>query len=298
MRSSLIEKAISAPEDRPWTLVEAYRYCEEITVAHYENFPVASLLIPRAKRSHISAIYAFARTADDFADEPGMHEPDRLEALRQWRERLAESFGGTVRHPIFLALRETANRFGLPEDLFGRLLNAFESDVSGRRFKTREDVLRYCRNSADPIGRLILLVFGYRDGELLGRSDRICTALQLTNFWQDLSIDLQKDRVYLPQEDLHRWGVPESDLFGGHTTDAVRSLLADVVSWTLGMFKEGRPLLERVDWDLKLELRLTYNGGMKILEQIRAKDYDVLHHRPMLSRWDKACLLFRSLVGT
>ena len=297
MRAPLIERTIGEPEGRPWTLAEAYRYCNEMTTAHYENFPVASLLIPRSKRPHVAAIYAFARTADDFADEPGLSVPDRVSALQQWRERLAELMGGAPRHPIFLALRDTVERFNLPEELFGRLLTAFESDVTIRRFETRDDVLRYCANSADPVGRLVLLLFGYRDDQLMAHSDRICTALQLANFWQDLGIDLQKDRVYLPQEDLRRGGVPEADLFAGQTTDKVRSVVAEVVSWTQHLFEEGKPLLDDVGWDLKLELRLTYNGGMKILERIRAMDYDVLQQRPLLSRRDKLHLLFRSLLG-
>jgi len=292
-----IEQLIAVPESRPWTLPEATRFCEAMTAAHYENFPVASLLIPRAKRPHISALYAFARMADDFADEPGLAESERLEALRQWRQRLSECFRGQARHPVFVALRHTVNRYALPQELFERLLAAFESDVTVRRFGTRTDVLAYCRNSAEPVGRLILLLFDYRDEELMNYSDRICTALQLANFWQDLGIDLQKDRVYLPQEDLRRRGVVERDLFDRQMSDKVRLVLTDVVDWTERLFDEGRPLLGRIGWDLKLELRLTVNGGRKILERIRAMDYDVLHCRPVLSHWDKFQLLVRSFAG-
>jgi hydroxysqualene synthase len=297
MHSTRIEEAIEDPEDRQWTLDQAYGFCEEITGTHYENFPVASLLVPRSKRPHVCAIYAFARTADDFADEPGLSDGERLDGLRQWRERLAGCYRGQARHPIFLALRDTASRFALPEELFGRLLTAFESDVTVHRFENRDDLLSYCRNSADPVGRLILLLFGYRDEDLLGRSDRICTALQLTNFWQDLSIDLQKDRVYLPLEDLRRRGVVEADLFGGRMTTGVRSVLADLVAWTQQLFDEGRPLIQRVGTDLKLELRMTVGGGTKILKKIRAVDYDVLRLRPVLSRGDMLRLLFRSFMG-
>ena len=292
-----IEQLIAGPESRPWTLAEATRFCEAMTIAHYENFPVASLLIPRAKRPHISALYAFARMADDFADEPGLAESERLEALRQWRQRLSECFRGQARHPVFVALRHTVNQYALPQELLGRLLAAFESDVRVRRFGTRTDVLAYCRNSAEPVGRLILLLFDYRDEELMKYSDRICTALQLANFWQDLGIDLQKDRVYLPQEDLRRRGVVEGDLFDRRMSDEVRLVLTDVVDWTERLFDEGRPLLRRIGWDLKLELRLTVNGGRKILERIRAMDYDVFHHRPVLSHWDKFQLLVRSFAG-
>lgn len=297
MHTMQIQTVIDEPENRSWTLGEAYRYCEAITTAHYENFPVASLLIPQRKRPHITALYAFARTADDFADEPGLDPSERLQALGQWRARLTGASRGEARHPIFLALHDTLERFALPEELCSRLLDAFESDVSVHRFEKREDVLAYCRNSADPVGRLLLLLFGYRDEELMRRSDCICTALQLTNFWQDLGIDLQKDRVYLPQEDLRRWGVSETELRTQPLGPNVRRLLADAVDWARGLFEEGRPLLRSVGWDLKLELRLTYNGGMKILDRIRAMRYEVLGQRPVLSPWDKSLLVFRSLAG-
>lgn len=297
MHSFGIATAITEPEERVWSLSEAYRFCEAMTAAHYENFPVASLLLPAGKRRHVSAIYAFARTADDFADEPGPGDEERLEALRMWRERLEQCYAGRARHPVFVALRDTAGRCELPHDLFHRLLWAFESDVSVHRFAKREDVLAYCRNSADPVGRLVLLVFGYRDDLLLTLSDRICTALQLANFWQDLSIDLQKDRVYLPLEDLRRFGVSEADLLQKTPSPAVRSLLGEMVSWAQGILEEGKPLLGRVGWDLKLELRLTYHGGKAILERVREAGDSVLHRRPVLSTGDKFMLLIRSLLG-
>jgi len=289
--------AIPGAEARDWTLTEAYRYCEAMTAAHYENFPVASFLIPAAKRRHISVIYAFARTADDFADEPGLGDGERLEALQQWRELLEECFAGNARHPVFLALGETAMSCGLPPELFHRLLRAFESDVTVHRFETREDVLAYCRNSAEPVGRLVLLLFGYRDDVLMKCSDKVCTALQLANFWQDLSIDLQKDRVYLPKEDLVRFGVSEGDLLQGRSSGAVRSLIGEMATWAQAILEEGKPLLGHVGWDLKLELRLTYNGGKAILNRVRDSGEGVLHRRPVLPRGEKFMLLIRSLMG-
>jgi len=297
MHSFGVATAISGPEGRVWSLAEAYRFCEAMTVAHYENFPVASLLLPPGKRRYVSAIYAFARTADDFADEPGPGDEERLEALRMWRERLDECFTGSARHPVFLALRDTAQRCELPPDLFHRLLWAFESDVSVHRFASREDVLAYCRNSADPVGRLVLLLFGYRDDLLMSLSDRICTALQLANFWQDLSVDLEQDRVYLPKEDLSRFGVSEADLLQKTPSLAVRALLGEMVSWAQGILEEGKPLLGRVGWDLKFELRLTYHGGKAILDRVREAGEGVLDRRPLLSKGDKFMLLIRSLLG-
>ncbi len=293
----MIERVLRGPESRSWTLDEAYRYCQKITASHYENFPVASLFLARERRKPITALYAFARTADDFADEPGLSTAERLDALEQWRGRLSACLRGQARHPIFIALGDTVPRHELPEELFDRLLTAFVSDVTVHRFPTRDDVLAYCRNSADPVGRLILLLFGYRDEELLQYSDRICTALQLANFWQDLGIDLQRDRVYLSGEDLRRRGVAEGDLLALRMSDEVRMVLSDVVAWTQQLFEEGTPLVDKVGRDLKTELRLTVNGGLAILQSIRAMNYDVLHRRPVLSRWNKFTLVVRSLLG-
>ena len=281
----------------PPSVEHSFRYCEELTFGHYENFPVASFFIPKDKRKHIAAIYAFARTADDFADEPGMDQQERMRSLIEWEEELAECYKGSAKREIFIALRETVRRHDIPQDLLVRLLSAFKSDVTTRRYATFRDVLRYCTNSANPVGRLVLMLFGYRDEKLFEYSDSICTALQLANFWQDVTVDLDKDRVYLPLEDLRRFDVSEQELFSRSFTPAVRNLMKFQVFRTREYFDGGRPLLDAVGRNLKLELRLTWRGGMKILRKIENAGYDVLKERPRLSKKDKLMLLIRSMGG-
>lgn len=282
---------------RSWTVPEAFQFCERLARDHYENFPVASMLMPREKRPHVYAIYSFARIADDFADEPGLSTAERIDSLVDWEEQLLEAYRGEAHHPVFVALRETVERFEIPADLFQALLKAFRSDVTTNRYETFDDVLDYCSNSANPVGRLVLLLHNYRSENMMDRSDSICTALQLTNFWQDVSVDLEKDRVYIPLEDLREFGYSEEELFGRRTTQAFKDLMCFEVDRTRDLFRDGRPLLADVDKDLRLELRLTWNGGMRILSKIERSDYKVLTHRPRLSLLDKATLLVSSLKG-
>ncbi|HEX8091864.1 MAG TPA: squalene/phytoene synthase family protein, partial [Blastocatellia bacterium] len=184
--------------DHVWSVDGAYQYCEKLARSHYENFPVGSFLVPRPLRKHFYSIYSFARTADDFADEgyaESYSERDRLELLEEWRDMLVQAFKGHATHPVFVALRQTQAQFGLPITLFEDLLSAFMQDVTVRRYQSFAGLHDYCRRSANPVGRLILLLFGYRDRQLHSWSDDICTALQLANHWQDVAIDLAKDRV-------------------------------------------------------------------------------------------------------
>lgn len=275
---------------------EAYRYCEQLAFSHYENFPVASRFIPRDKRKHVAAVYAFARTADDFADEPGLTQENRLQEIQDWETRLSECYRGTASHPVFVALGNTVSQFQIPQQLFQNLLAAFRSDVTVRRYESFEDVLAYCRNSANPVGRLVLLLFGYKGEEMMGWSDKICTALQLTNFWQDLSIDLDKDRIYIPLEDLRRFNIEILQLQGRQFSPSFRNLMDFEVQRTQNLFEQGKPLLAHVGRDLSLEMKLTWHGGTHILKKIHRLDYDVLHHRPTLSFFDKISLLFRALI--
>ena len=283
--------------EKPWSTEDAFAYCERLTSSHYENFPVASRLIPAKQRLHVSAIYAFARTADDFADEPGMTNAERLEELRSWDRQLAACYSGEARHPVFVALRRTVEEHQIPIELLRALLQAFEADVTVHRYVTFEQVLGYCRNSANPVGRLVLLLFGYRDESLHRLSDDICTALQLTNFWQDLRIDLERDRVYLPHEDLLRFAYTEAELFRRSFTPAFKALMAFEVERTDELFRRGKPLLAEVGKDLRLELRLTWQGGREILRLIRRQDFDVFRRRPKLSARGKLKILFTALFG-
>lgn len=274
---------------------KAFAYCEKITYDHYENFPVASFFIPAEKRKHICAIYAFARTADDFADEPGLTTPERIEHLNRWEKDLDDCYQHEPNGPVFVALRETISQYSIPRDLLSNLLQAFKSDVTTNRYETFADVLRYCIHSANPVGRLVLLLFGYRDEMLMKLSDRICTALQLTNFWQDVTVDLEKDRVYLPLEDLQRFGVTEHQLKARSSTPEFRKMLEFEVGRTRNLFLDGKPLLNLVGKNLRRELRFTWLGGMQILKKIEKISYDVFTKRPKLRFYDKVALVSRVL---
>ncbi len=280
-----------------WTVERAYRFCEQLARSHYENFPVGSLLAPRPLRKHFYAIYAFARTADDFADEgygEGYSEQDRLDLLNEWREMLRESFAGRARHPVFIALAETRAEFDLPVALFEDLLSAFTQDVLIRRYESFDQLMDYCRRSANPIGQLILLLFGYKDEQHHLWSDSICTALQLANHWQDVAIDLDKDRIYLPLEDLARFGLTVEALKLKQANEAFRQLMRFEVARARELFARGKPLCTRVSGRLGLELRAVWAGGSRILDRIEENDCDVFTRRPVITKTDKLRILWRA----
>lgn len=281
-----------------YSLEEAYAHCEALARAHYENFPVGSLLVPRARRKHVYSIYAFARTADDFADEGyeiGLSESERLQSLDDWERQLEACYRGEASHPIFIALANTARELDLPQQLFLDLLSAFKQDVVKRRYRDFDEVLDYCTRSANPVGRLILLLFGYRDEKLHRLSDCICTALQLANFWQDVAVDLEKDRIYLPEEEMARFGVTEEELGNRRFSERYAALLKFQVDRTQGLFDEGRELPRLVSGRLAWELKLTWLGGVTILEKIRVQGYDTLRARPRITTADKIRLLLKTL---
>jgi hydroxysqualene synthase len=282
---------------RYWPPEEGFRYCEQIARSHYENFPVASRFVPKEIRKYVWAVYAFARIADDYADEPGYTVAERMDNLFQWEQYLDECYNGNPTHRVFAALAETVQRFQIPIELLQKLLKAFRSDVTVKRYGTFDELLEYCSCSANPIGRLVLLLFNYRSEEMMKLSDSICTALQLTNFWQDVSVDLEKDRIYLPLEDLEESAYSEQDLFEHKFDDRFRRLMAFEIQRTAELFVEGKPLLSMMDKDLSRELKLTWYGGMRILQKIHGQDYDVLNRRPSLNSIDKLGLLFRSFLS-
>ncbi len=282
---------------RYWSAEEGFRHCEKIAREHYENFPVASFFVPKELRRYVWAIYAFARTADDFADEPGFTIAERMDNLTRWERYLLDCYNGNPTHRIFAALAETVDRFQIPIELFQNLLAAFRSDVTVKRYETFDDVLAYCRKSANPIGRLVLLLFNYRGDAPAGFSDNICTALQLTNFWQDVSTDSKNNRIYIPLEDLEEFGCTEEGVLQNELSEQFRNLMAFEVQRTVDLFIAGRPLLSLVDKRLALELRITWRGGMQILKKIHRSEYNVLEHRPTLSMTDKLGLLFRSFFS-
>jgi squalene synthase HpnC len=260
------------------TVDEAFEHCRRRARAHYENFPVG-LFVPKDKQPYVHALYAFARAADDFADEP-RYEGMRVEKLDQWAARLDAAYRGEAEDPIFIALRETVRRLDIPKELLQDLLSAFRQDTQKDRYETWDELADYCRRSADPVGRLVLLVFGYHDPELLPWSDAICTALQLANHWQDLAIDVARGRLYVPRELLDRFGVKEWDLNAGTMTDGFRGLMGELVARARALFAAGRPLCDRVGRDLRFEMRLVWLGGSSILDGIERAGYDVFRHRP------------------
>jgi hydroxysqualene synthase len=281
----------------------AYAYCQQLARAHYENFPVASRLLPAAMRPHLAAIYAFARRADDFADEPGLQADERLRLLDDWLTRLNSArapasqtaVDATGDDLIFVALRETMRVHRLPASLFEDLLSAFRQDVTTRRYKSWTDVLDYCRRSANPVGRLVLRVAGHDDPSLDARSDAVCTALQLTNFWQDLARDWANGRLYVPLEDRDCAGACDEDLDAGRITPAWRHALAELVRRTRALYAAGRPVCDAVRGRLRWELRFTWLGGQRILDKLERVGFDVFHQRPTLSLWDVPALGLHAL---
>ncbi len=283
-------------------LEAAYSACRQMARRHYENFPVASLLVPRDKRDALAAIYAFARSADDFADEPGVE--GRLEKLADWRRRLYQCVEGESDHPTFLALGDTIHKHRLTVANLDNLLRAFEMDVTIKRHQNFESLLHYSRYSANPVGRMMLELFDHRDPELFALSDNICTALQLTNFWQDVRIDLERDRVYLPLDDLarfdlsvdilKRWKLDSSQQADSGMEERWRSLMALEAERTWELFTNGKALPERVVPALRRQLRLTWLTGTAILARIEAVHYDVFHQRPKLKAFDFVRLYFKA----
>jgi phytoene synthase len=277
-----------------YSLDDAFAHCAAITNTHYENFPVASFFLPAEKRPYIQAIYAFSRLADDMADESISGSPEeRLQALSAWENQLQECFEGRAQHPVFIALNETVKKNGIPIEPLKNLITAFKQDVTRNRYETFEQLLEYCTLSANPVGRLVLMVFGYKEEELFKLSDKICTALQLTNFWQDVAIDLRKDRLYLPTEEMRDFGYSTIDWKKETCDDSFRKLLKFQVDRTREMFYEGAPLVNFLDRDLELEIKLIWLGGMTILRQIEKVQYNVYRQRPVLSLPQKLSVLVK-----
>jgi phytoene synthase len=279
-----VSSALSVPE--------AFAICEARARSHYENFPVG-WFVPREKRPYVHALYAFMRAADDFADEPA-YEGYRAEKLDQWEARLHAAYEGQAADPIFIALRETVRRLDIPKELLLDLLSAFRQDTGKQRYDTWDELLDYCRRSANPVGRLVLLVFEERDPELGPLSDAICTGLQLANHWQDLAIDLRRGRLYVPAELRERFAVKEWDLNAGRVTPEFRALMGELLARTRERFAHGRPLCDRVGPSLRFEVRLTWLGGSRILDRVEQAGYDVFRRRPRHGLLGKAALLWRA----
>lgn len=275
-------------------LAAAYRYCQRVCQSHYENFSVVSWLVPRPQRYHFYSIYAFCRLVDDLGDEAA---GDRLALLDQWEADLRRCYGGRPRHPIHIALQHTIQELALPDTPFLKLIEANRMDQRQHRYPTYADLLRYCEHSANPVGHLVLHLFGYSDAHRQRLSDAICTALQLANFWQDVARDWQAGRLYIPQEDMARFGYSETDLAAGLVNDSFRTLMAFQVARTRGLFQEGAELLRLVKGAARFQIRLYRWGGLAVLAAIERQGYDVLHQRPTLSKVTKARLAAQALVA-
>jgi len=275
------------------SLEEARAYCERLARSHYENFSVATWFLPRRLRPHFYSIYAYCRISDDLGDEVG-NPQHALQLLDIWEGELEACYAGRPRHPVFVALAETVRACDIPRQTFADLLTAFRQDQRVSRYDTFEDVLGYCRYSANPVGRLVLYACGYRDDERQQLSDYTCTALQLANFWQDVAVDYNKGRIYLPLEDLRRFGVTEKDISDRGATPQFLELMRFEVQRAREWFHKGLPLAQKVDSALAIDIELFSRGGLAILQAIEDQGYDVLRRRPVISKPRKLALVARA----
>lgn len=271
----------------------ARRFCRAVAAGHYENFTVATLLVPARLRQHLANVYTFARWADDLADESASRG-EATAALADWRQQLTDCFAGRPRHPVFVALAETIDKAGLAIDPFADLIDAFQQDQEKTHYASRVELLDYCRRSADPVGRIVLGLEGCRDPELVRMSDALCTGLQLVNFWQDLTRDRLAGRVYLPAADMARYGVEESMLAATTAPPALRALLAEEVAWARDCFTNGSPLTTAAPRVLRPAIALFLAGGRAVADAIERADYDTLARRPTVGRAAKLRLAVRA----
>src|ERR1700758_3892208 len=293
MRSPEIEIAASLPSPG-CALTEAERYTYWLATHHYENFQVVSWMLPRNLRRHFYNVYAYCRWADDLGDE--IPDPARaLELLNWWESELKLCYEGRPSHPVFVALAPTIREFDIPAEPFHDLLAAFRQDQTIHRYATWEDLLGYCRYSANPVGRLVLYLCGYRDAERQRLSDATCTALQLANFWQDVDRDLEKGRIYIPLESVVAHGLSEDDIVGRRFDSRYVSLMKDLIARTRELFAEGLPLAESVDSALRVDIEMFSRGGLAVLDAIERIGYNTLEHRPSIPKSKQFSLLVRAL---
>jgi squalene synthase HpnC len=281
--------------DRTWSESESLAYTRWLATSHYENFHVVSFLLPKHLHQDFYNVYSFCRWADDLGDE--IEDPaESLRLLGWWGRELDRMYAGEAQHPVFVALMGTARRHDLPQVPFSDLIHAFVQDQTTTRYQTWGDVLGYCRYSANPVGRLLLYLCGYRDDERQRLSDATCTGLQLANFWQDVSVDLKKDRVYIPREAMSVHGYTEADLFAGVEDARFQSVMRDVVDRARALFREGLPLARTVNRRLSVDLELFSRGGMLVLDKIERQQYKVLHERPAVKKVERVRLLLSTLI--
>ena len=277
------------------SLPEAQEYCRHLARTHYENFSVATWFLPQRLRQHFCNVYAYCRISDDLGDEVG--DPNAsLQLLDQWEGELDACYSGSPRHSVFVALAETVRKFDIPRQPFSDLLRAFRQDQTVTRYPTFEDLLGYCRYSANPVGHLVLYLCGHRDSERQASSNFTCTALQLANFWQDVSRDYAKGRIYLPLEDLQRYGVSDDDIASARNTTAFCEMMRFQVKRAHDWFDQGMPLIGKVDPNLAVDIELFSRGGQEILKAIGRQEYAVLGRRPAISKSRKLALVARAAL--
>lgn len=292
---SSLPPGYAIPEHPP-SLAEAEAYCRRLARSHYENFSVATWFLPQRLRQHFCNVYAYCRISDDLGDEVEDASAS-LQLLDEWEAELNACYAGMPRHPVFVALANTVRQFEIPRQPFADLLTAFRQDQTITRYPTFQDVVGYCRYSANPVGRLVLYLCGYRDGERQHLSDFTCTALQLANFWQDVSVDYAKGRIYLPLEDLTSYGVSESDLAERRNTPAFCRMMQFEVERARDWFTRGLPLVGQVDRELAVDIELFSRGGQEILHAIERQEFKVLGRRPVISKPRKLALVARAALG-
>jgi squalene synthase HpnC len=288
---------VKSPEalQRKYTSDEGCAYTRWLATHHYENFHVVSFLLPKRLHQDFYNVYAYCRWADDLADEIG-DTAESLRLLAWWRGELDAMYAGSARHPVFAALGPTVKKYGIPRQPFSDLIDAFVHDQTATRYRNWDEVFGYCRNSANPVGRLVLYLCGYSDAARQSLSDATCTALQLANFWQDVTVDLLKDRVYIPLDVMERHGYALDDLYSRRFTPAFREVMREVVEKARALFLEGLPLPGMVDRRLAIDLDLFSRGGMRVLDKIEQQGYDVLRARPAISKVERVRLLLGSLA--
>jgi squalene synthase HpnC len=292
---SALPPEYAIPDHAP-SEADAREYCRRLARSHYENFSVASWFLPKRLRQHFFNVYAYCRISDDLADEVG-NNATSLQLLDQWEAELEACYDGHSRHPVFVALAETVHKFEIPKHEFADLLTAFRQDQTISRYESFNDLLGYCRNSANPVGHLVLYLCGYRDSERQLLSDYTCTALQLANFWQDVSADFARGRIYLPLEDLRRFGVSEDVIRNGENTPAFCEMMKFEVERAREWFSQGLPLIAKVDRELATDIELFSRGGQEILNAIEGQYFAVLGNRPAISKSRKLALVARAALG-
>jgi squalene synthase HpnC len=285
----------SSERDRPWSYEQALSYTRWLATSHYENFHVVSFLLPKRLHQDFYNIYAFCRWADDLGDEIG-DKQESLKLLGWWREQLNEMYSGRASHPVFVALARTAEQYDLPAEPFDDLIRAFEQDQVVTRYDDWDGILEYCRYSANPVGRLVLMLCGYRDAARFEMSDATCTALQLANHWQDVTVDLLKDRIYIPLDIIGKHGYAVEKLFAREFTPEFAAVMRDIVDRARQLFWKGLPLAGTVDRRLAVDLDLFSRGGLRVLDKIEQQNYNVLARRPAISKMERAGLLLSSIL--